>query len=393
MKILEIAPSYPPAEGYGIARYVEGMSRSLHQLGHEVHVLTLAKWEGTSPYQGVPVRSIGEPYPFYAYNDCLETVLGNLPLGERVVELWDQVGPFDVVMAHEWKSALAGVHAKRLFHIPLLAVLHGCQVGRMGGRGSREELYVADVEKWFSEHADQVLVESAFLRSELGRYYSIPSDKITVVPGGVVPEAFEARVDREDFRSMFAGSDEALVLFAGRLVPEKGPDLLIDAARDVLSNRPKTRIVIAGDGAMRGELENKAEELRISDRIHFAGYLGPVVLGALYQVSDLLAVTSRYESLGNVVLEALAHDLTVVAAHCEGLQELAKSLSSPRLQCVPAAGSRALATCILNVLAKGDSRDRDRSPRSDRLPLKYRWESGARTLESAFGALSAGVSR
>jgi glycogen(starch) synthase len=380
MKILEIMACTLPSDGYGAARYAEGLSRGLSELGHEIHMLSVGRSEGREDERhGVKIHHLGLNYGFFAYNDQLQNVLENLPLSDGLVDLWDRHGPFDVVLAHDWTSSLAGTLAQRVFQTRLISILHGCQVGRGGGKGTKEELFVADVERWLCERSDQVIVESDLVRNELQRHYLIPREKISLVPAPMDARTFNADVDTEDFRSLFATSGESIVLFAGRLIPAKGPDLFVETVRHVLKERPKTQGVIAGHGSMHGALAKQIEDLGLASRVRMTGHLGPLVLGALYQVADVLVVPSRYESLGIVVLEAAMHGLPVVAPQEGALGELGESLRREQLRLVPL-DPRRLASAVTGILGDEKSARGATGADANRLPLKYRYEKGAREL-------------
>lgn len=109
-----------------------------------------------------------------------------------------------------------------------------------------------------------------------------------------------------------------VVMAAGRLSLEKGVDVLIDAFARV--ERPGARLVIAGDGPERGRLERQARDLGIADRVTFLGHLADV--RPLYRKTRVLAVPSRTEAFGMVVVEALAHGLPIVATACTGPTEI-----------------------------------------------------------------------
>lgn len=352
VKILEIPPSYPPAIGYGISRRVTELSRALADLGHEVHIL-----EGQD-----------DEYPFRGYNDWIQAVLVDLPLQERVVRLWEEKGPFDAVSVHDWSGALVGATAQRLYGRPLVATLHGTEVGRRQGRLGREEEYVVEMERWLCERADRVVVPSDFVYAEVMNVYGVPPARLAVVPDGARAATFAAKVDREEFRGMFAGADDSLVLFAGRLSREKGADLFLAAAKDVARRRPRTRFVAAGGG-----------NLEPVEGVRFTGPLGPVVLGALYQVADLLVVPSRYEAFGISLLEAKLHDLAVVAVGCGGVPDLARALGGILL-----VSPEDLVDAITATLDSKGRPERDPKPSQERIPAAYRWESAARAMERIF---------
>jgi glycosyltransferase involved in cell wall biosynthesis len=144
-----------------------------------------------------------------------------------------------------------------------------------------------------------------------------------------------------------------VVLAAGRLSPEKGVDVLIDAFARV--TRPGAELVVAGDGSERGRLEQRARDLGIADRVTFLGQVADI--RPLYRGTRVLAVPSRTEAFGMVVVEALAHGLPIVATACTGPTEILDGGRFGRL--VPVEDPASLAIGIDKALADpGDPRPR-----------------------------------
>jgi len=110
-----------------------------------------------------------------------------------------------------------------------------------------------------------------------------------------------------------------MVLFVGRLSTQKGPDLLLEAVPGLLAHRGDAKVVFAGDGDMRAQLERRAHQLGVGHAVRFLGALGANgALVDLFKSTDLLCVPSRNEPFGVVVLEAWAAGKPVVATHNGG---------------------------------------------------------------------------
>jgi glycosyltransferase involved in cell wall biosynthesis len=103
------------------------------------------------------------------------------------------------------------------------------------------------------------------------------------------------------------------VLFSGRMVLQKGPDLLVEAIPHVLKFYPNAKFVFAGDGEMRGSVEHRARELGISHATRFLGFQANGTLTRLYKACDVVCVPSRNEPFGIVLLEAWSAGKPVVS--------------------------------------------------------------------------------
>ena len=170
-----------------------------------------------------------------------------------------------------------------------------------------------------------------------------------------------------------------VVLAAGRLSPEKGVDVLIDAFARV--RRPEARLLIAGEGPERGRLERQARDLGIADRITFLGQIADV--RPLYRDARVLAVPSRTEAFGMVVVEALAHGLPIVATACTGPTEILDGGRFGRL--VPVEDAASLAAGI--DLALADPGDPEpRFARAADFSLEKGFGEWARLVDEVAGA-------
>jgi glycosyltransferase involved in cell wall biosynthesis len=133
-------------------------------------------------------------------------------------------------------------------------------------------------------------------------------DRCHVIPYGIDTAQFE-RCDAESVRAVRERYGDRLVISVGRLVYYKGFEVLIRAMASV-----RGRLLIVGDGPLRGELENLAARLGVGDKVVFAGEIDNVGVTPYYHAADLFALASvaRSEAFGIVQIEAMAAGLPVV---------------------------------------------------------------------------------
>ncbi len=136
---------------------------------------------------------------------------------------------------------------------------------------------------------------------------------------------------------------QPLVLALGRLHKNKAFDVLIHA----MARLPGVYLWIAGDGPLRSELERLASHLGVISRVRFLGWRDDTA--ALYAASDLFVCPSRHEPLGNVVIEAWANSLPVVAAAAQGPTELIQDGVDGLL--TPVDNADAMAAAVKSLLA------------------------------------------
>jgi glycosyltransferase involved in cell wall biosynthesis len=131
-------------------------------------------------------------------------------------------------------------------------------------------------------------------------------------------------VDLRGFRERWARPDERILFYVGRLVEEKGPHLIVEAAPRVLADFPKTKFVLAGTGSMTDHIKWRASNLRISDRIVVAGFITDAERNRLLRVADAAIFPSLYEPFGIVALEAMAAKCPVIVSDVGGLGEVVR---------------------------------------------------------------------
>lgn len=198
---------------------------------------------------------------------------------------------------------------------------------------------------FFCRFSTRVLVASHGLKDEAVEVYGAHPDAVDVVPNGV-DEALVERaqcvnpvgVDQREFR---------LVSF-GRLVEEKDLGTLVRAFALVATHLPHARLWLVGDGPERGALEALAAELGVLERIQFVGFQPEPY--AWVKSCDVFVHTALYEGFGNVLLEAMACGVTVIATDCDyGPREIIEDGVSGRL--VQPGDVEGLAACILQLAA------------------------------------------
>jgi glycosyltransferase involved in cell wall biosynthesis len=152
---------------------------------------------------------------------------------------------------------------------------------------------------------------------------AIPGEKVVVVPNGVDATKFY-RTQKELSRSMLNLPAGRIILSVGNLTANKGIDLLIQAFSRVASDPlgQDLSLVIVGDGSMRGQLENLIHSMRLSDKVKLVGVVAHEKLNLWYNAADLFCLVSEKEGWPNVLLEALACGVPVVATPVGGIPEV-----------------------------------------------------------------------
>jgi starch synthase (maltosyl-transferring) len=217
------------------------------------------------------------------------------------------------------------------------------------------------------------------------KYGGWPEDRLTVIPNGIDASLFDS-VEPVP-RSLLDVSDRAfLVLYVGRLNVQKGLPTLLDAAEQVIDQRPEQdwQFVLAGDGPERNRVCLRIEiSSRLRERVHLLGPRSDVP--ALLQTADLLVLPSFWEGMPNAVLEAMASGKAVVATGVEGSEELVSPGETGWL--VPPGDPDALAMALLEAASDRDRLQQFGKAGRTRVERNYSIE---RTVE-AYERLWAGI--
>jgi len=178
----------------------------------------------------------------------------------------------------------------------------------------------------------------------------LPREKLIVIPNGIDCEKFPA-AQPANLQQFGIAPGRRVVLFVGRLHAQKGVSRLVESAPLWLERLKDADLLLVGDGPLRAELEALAASTKVSAQIHFAARR-PDVPGIL-AAAELLVLPSAWEGMPNVVLEAMASGLSVVATPAEGVKELLGPNADRQL--VPFDDPKSLAERIVSFLEEPDT--------------------------------------
>jgi glycosyltransferase involved in cell wall biosynthesis len=308
---------YPPHIVGGLGRHVYELSKSLSAKGIEVKVLTYT--DGSSPArEEVDGVSVVRANPYGTrYPDFVSWVHG---LNMQMIEAAKYVGNFDLLHAHDWLAACAGISLKHITRKPLLATIHSTEMGRRGSLKNDYERHIHELEWWLSYEAWKVICCSNYMLGEVSKNLSCPAEKMTVIPNGYAQNGGDLDQPIPQSRRDYALNSERIVLFVGRLVFEKGPHLLLEAASKLPDQNLK--YVIVGDGSMKPYLMELSKKLGISQKVYFLGHVSDAALANFYKWASVAVFPSLYEPFGIVALEAMGSGAPVIVSGVGGLNEI-----------------------------------------------------------------------
>ncbi len=308
----------------GVGLHVTELAHAMERKGHEVHVFTRLGNEH-QPWHECIRGVYYHRCPYQSSSDFIEDI-NNMcrSFVDTFFATEDHIGRFDIMHAHDWLASNAMVWIKEGRGHKAILTIHSTEYGRSGnvfhgGSSAR----IRDHERHGTYCADHVISVSNTLKNEVMWMYNVPDEKASVVYNGVNYRQYDGWIDPAAVKEYY-GIDpmDPTVLFAGRMVYQKGPDLLIEAIPHVLKYYPNAKFIFAGDGEMRWGSEDRARQLGISHAVRFIGYNNGWKLSDIFKAVDLICVPSRNEPFGIVILEAWSAGKPVVASVNGGPSEI-----------------------------------------------------------------------
>ena len=295
-----------PGEFGGLERVVQMLSRGLRGLGHEIHVVSLHAGAGGGPETAflAPLSDVGVHthtvvVPARAYRRERATIAA----------LCRRLCP-DVVHTHGYRPDVLDAGVVQRLGIPIVTTAHG-----FTGGGWKNQAY-----EWLQRRAfrrfDAVVAVSRSLGDRLARA-GIPRSRIHTVPNAwrrIAPPLDRTAARRE----LGIPQGEFVVGWVGRLSPEKGPDVLLEALahlRDV-----PLAVSVLGTGAQQAVLQTRARNLDLDGRIRWHGAVRDA--DRLFAAFDLCVLSSRTEGTPVVLFEAMAAGVPVVTTAVGGVPDV-----------------------------------------------------------------------
>ncbi len=343
MNILYFPYEFPPHFVGGLGTYAYEMTRRFARLGHSVTVfsrnpgdaITRDLFEGVEVHRPlladvtdllpVIVPEDVKRWPVKAQNDFAEVFMYNILAATKTINLLVRSDKrnFDVVVAHDWLSAIAGITCKKTLNKPLILHFHATEHGRTGD-GSPT---IKTIEQMAGKSAEAIITVSYAMRDELISL-GFEEGKIRVVWNGVDNEKYDPAKFSDKkvraFREKIGAGDSQLILFIGRLSWVKGADTLMHAMPAISKEVQNAKLVLIGKGEQEGMIKHLVEHLGIQDKVILKlEYVSEKDRLLYYAASDLVVAPSKYEPFGIVCTEAMSMGKPVIvgATGTSGLRE------------------------------------------------------------------------
>lgn len=297
-----VTETYPP-EVNGVALTLARLLDGLRARGYAVSLVRPRQHRGerSDTAAGFPVTLVASlPLPGYP------GLRFGLPAFRRLRRNWTRRRPDGVYVATQGPLGVSAVGAARLLGVPVFSGFHTNfhSYSRHYRLGWLQPVVLRYL-RWFHNHTRGTLVPSLDLRDRL---HHLGFRKVSVLGRGVDAWLFNPQRRSAALRRRWgAAPDDPVALVVGRVAPEKNIELAIAAFRAMQRRNQAARLVIVGDGPLRASLQQAYPDLR------FEGLRRGEQLAACCASADIFLFPSETETFGNVVLEAMASGLAVVA--------------------------------------------------------------------------------
>ncbi len=318
MKIAMFTDSYLPTRD-GVVTSLLLTKRELERMGHTVYVLAPDPADPAQREEGVYYfRSIGfQQYsgyriPIFPTDKC--HILAELDV--------------DVIHTHGLMfQAVRSMLAGRALEKPVVLTFHTMvtEAAKFYNFTPFPE-WVIQLSMWtylriILHRAEVVIAPTLAIKNEIKRY-APHIKRFEVIPTGVDLDRFNPRLDGSEVRKRYGLEGKKVILHLGRIAWEKNIELVVRGFRILAKQELDARLVLVGEGPAKEHLVKLTEELGVSDKVTFTGFVPDSDLPQFYAACDVLTIASKFETQGLVILEAMAVGKPVSGIRYRAVAEL-----------------------------------------------------------------------
>ena len=332
MHILLLTVEYTPELSGGVGTHAEELTAGLVGLGNHVTVLACAPRQAHAVTESNKAIHLIEPP--VGGNLSKRSIVSDITAFNRALVTYachqDIGGRPDIIQCCNWLTYSAAEELAQIFSVPIVCSMH----------------YVSDpIERWWGQEPDAVIVErelkllssdrefitvSDSLGDILREHHGVPLERLHTVHNGIRLEAFRPSALHDgaiqDLRASVGPEDSLIVLFAGRIHPQKGISALLSSAEQVIANDPRVRYLIVGEPDSRDSAAQFRETLNarplLKKGVKVLGKMRRNELALLYKIANIALIPSIYEACCYAALEAMASAVPVVATNVGGIPEI-----------------------------------------------------------------------
>jgi len=377
----------------GMNVYLLNLATKLDSIGHTVYVFTRSHEHSEDSDMPLGTRS-KLVHISAGPTEATKIELINLVLEFSInIQIYmENVGLYlDILHSHYWLSGLVGDLLSESWEIPHVITFHTLAKTKL------RALTVGDehISRSASEYklmcrSDKILVLTQKEVQDIDQLYGSFSNKISVVPPGVDLEMFyQSDKDASRYQLNIPGQNN-VVLFVGRIDPIKGLDVLIKALSMIFSVGDTTLYIVGGNEESNEYyqfIKSLVVDMGLDDKVVFTGAIAHDTLRTYYSAADVLVLPSHYESMGFVVIEAMACGTPVVASRVGGIPSMVEHGSTGYL--IPWRCPEAFATQI-EVLLKNKDLHSFMSKEAIKKAYSLSWDASSKKAANLYSEVISG---
>lgn len=233
---------------------------------------------------------------------------------QRVLRLCAE-DDFDVIHAHDWTTIPAAILLKQLTGKPIVLHVHITEFNKTGGAEGHGD--VLSIEKLGFQFADKIICVSDQIGNMVVDKYGADRSKVVTIHNGGASDIKKSLV-----KTFQMSKHDKVVLYAGRMTLQKGPEYFLRAAKKVLEYEPHTKFVMIGSGDMLSRMIELSADLGISKSVLFHGFYSREEADMFFSMADIFVMPSVLEPFGIVPLEAIAKGTPTIISNQSGIAEV-----------------------------------------------------------------------
>ena len=336
LRVLIVAMEYTPNVSGGVGTYVYELAHGLVRSGCAVTVLAYSPGEASVLRQpNLEVHLIAPRRETFASASGTSLVQGIMIFNEDLIRYAQQhmsVWRPEIIHFHQWHTRHAACHLAEEHEVPVLGTSHHLTEPTERWWGQAPDPEIIEQEKRFYDGSTHVITVSESMRTLIRETYGLAADRIDMVHCGLnlspFLTSFYPASTFTELRRAVAEPDEAVILYTGRIHPQKGIAAIFASAERVLAERPRVVYLLAGgtDSRQSSQMiqDLTARYAALGPRIKLLGKLPRKQLRYLHRIADLALVPSVYEPFGFTAIETMASGVPVIVSQAGGLAEIVR---------------------------------------------------------------------
>jgi glycosyltransferase involved in cell wall biosynthesis len=402
MRILWVTSVFHPEPGGGSGVHVYNCVKALAARGHLVTVLAARTMKSTPSSEVWPDGTAVVRYP-----GKFENPWRGMKAAEKCYRSLRKLDrqDFDVLICGSLYSDLAAFKWNARTKLPCLYFFYGPMdleygteiLGILSKRGPWLKYlmkYIISPTLGLMKRKQAKFIESAHVTATLSRHsqeiirghFGLNPCRAVLISGGADHTVYTPIADRDDLkRNLGYHSADPLILTVRRLIPRTGVDKLIGAMPAIAVKYPQALLLIAGDGALKEELEERVKVLGLHKNVKFLGYVSEFQKVQLYQAADISIVpTASLEGFGLSIAESLACGTPVLGTPVGSIPEILEPLNEGLV--FKSAGAEDIADGIVAFLNERKSTNALREKSVLLAREHYCWDAAAKGIEQALSS-------